>query len=293
MTDKKPDIDEFNFDEKTEKNNVLDQSMTASRTINKQNPVAIGLTGVFFVVLLYYFFAGSSKNDAPSSDTIVKEMQASGAPAVVEEQPLDVPEPLPRNVMAQQSALPSAAQTKQQPEHAADNAMHQETALSVQKIEKMLQHLYERQADISEQISHYTASNHKNLKKSHTDLSALIAEVSKDLTELRNQQSQMAKTMGDLSHKIADSNEAMKNIEQIMRLHIQEFQVSEHDLTQAMPPAKYSLHAVIPGRAWLKDGNRIFAVTQGQEIDSYGHVVSIDARQGVVVTSSGQILRYS
>jgi outer membrane murein-binding lipoprotein Lpp len=53
-----------------------------------------------------------------------------------------------------------------------------------------------------------------------------------------------------------------------------------------------SVHAIIPGRAWLKsrDGTTI-TVTEGDSLDRYGKVLVIDASNGVVITSSGVTLR--
>ena len=53
-----------------------------------------------------------------------------------------------------------------------------------------------------------------------------------------------------------------------------------------------SVHAIIPGRAWLKskDGSTI-TVTEGDSLERYGKVLVIDASNGVVITSSGVTLR--
>ena len=56
--------------------------------------------------------------------------------------------------------------------------------------------------------------------------------------------------------------------------------------------ATMSVHAIIPGRAWLKskDGSTL-TVTEGDTLDRYGKVLVIDASNGVVITSSGVTLR--
>lgn len=50
----------------------------------------------------------------------------------------------------------------------------------------------------------------------------------------------------------------------------------------------YTVHAIIPGRAWLKapDG-QILTVTEGDKLGDYGKVLVIDAGSGMVLTSSG------
>jgi len=51
---------------------------------------------------------------------------------------------------------------------------------------------------------------------------------------------------------------------------------------------EYVVHAVIPGRAWLKSRKgHIVTVTEGDTIGNYGKILVIDAASGVVLTSSG------
>lgn len=51
----------------------------------------------------------------------------------------------------------------------------------------------------------------------------------------------------------------------------------------------YVVHAIIPGRAWLKSNNngQITTVTEGDTLGDYGKVLVIDAASGMVLTSSG------
>jgi len=53
-----------------------------------------------------------------------------------------------------------------------------------------------------------------------------------------------------------------------------------------MPP--YVVHAIIPGRAWLKgpDG-QILTITEGDTLGDFGKVLVIDAASGMVLTQSG------
>ena len=56
--------------------------------------------------------------------------------------------------------------------------------------------------------------------------------------------------------------------------------------------AEYMVHAVIPGRAWLKTSKgQIITVTEGETVGNYGKVLVIDAANGVVLTNSGITFR--
>ena len=55
---------------------------------------------------------------------------------------------------------------------------------------------------------------------------------------------------------------------------------------------EYIVHAVIPGRAWLKSSKgQIITVTEGETLGNYGKILVIDATNGVVLTSSGIAFR--
>lgn len=55
---------------------------------------------------------------------------------------------------------------------------------------------------------------------------------------------------------------------------------------------EYVVHAVIPGRAWLKSSQgQIVTVSEGDTIQDYGKILVIDAANGVVLTSSGIAFR--
>ncbi len=54
----------------------------------------------------------------------------------------------------------------------------------------------------------------------------------------------------------------------------------------------YNVHAIIPGRAWLKSSSgQIITVTEGDKVGDFGTVAVIDSANGLVRTSSGIIFR--
>lgn len=59
-----------------------------------------------------------------------------------------------------------------------------------------------------------------------------------------------------------------------------------------MNEPEFIVHAVIPGRAWLKScKGQIITLTEGEVIGNYGKVLVIDAANGAVLTSSGVTFR--
>lgn len=68
--------------------------------------------------------------------------------------------------------------------------------------------------------------------------------------------------------------------------------VAVEKATRAHRKPNLVIHAIIPGRVWLKapDGST-FTVTTGENIPGYGKAMVIDAPSASVVTSSGVVLR--
>ena len=65
---------------------------------------------------------------------------------------------------------------------------------------------------------------------------------------------------------------------------------SEQDLFSNTP--EYVVHAVIPGRAWLKSSSgQIITVAEGDSFGDYGKIALIDAANNLVRTSSGVVFR--
>ena len=59
---------------------------------------------------------------------------------------------------------------------------------------------------------------------------------------------------------------------------------------KAQSAQKLSLHAIVPGRAWLTDSNgKTISVSIGSELPYYGKVTKIDSSAGKVYMSSGYV----
>jgi len=64
------------------------------------------------------------------------------------------------------------------------------------------------------------------------------------------------------------------------------------DAKVSIEEPEFMVHAVIPGRAWLKSAKgQIVTVAEGDLIGNYGKILVIDAANGVVLTTSGVTFR--
>lgn len=58
-------------------------------------------------------------------------------------------------------------------------------------------------------------------------------------------------------------------------------------------PIHYFLKAVVPGRAWIQNSDGVAqTIRVGDNLPQYGVVISVDAEQGMVLTSSGKVIGY-
>lgn len=124
-----------------------------------------------------------------------------------------------------------------------------------------------------------------------------------EMDSLNNQLSGINSNVNELTAKIAQLNQmitilATKVEKQssdiaILTVRTKPKQVKRIVIKRPSRPIYY-IQAVIPGRAWLIAGNgSTITVREGTQIAGYGVVKLIDSKQGRVITSSGQIIRFS
>lgn len=122
----------------------------------------------------------------------------------------------------------------------------------------------------------------------------------------RDQLTQVSRSLNELLTQITALNQQIAALrltvdaqaQEITRLTIRT-PVARKTSTPSRPHAavarvKYYLQAVIPGRAWLIGSNGVtLTVREGTSVSGYGIVKLIDPRQGRVLMSSGQVIRFS
>ena len=140
-------------------------------------------------------------------------------------------------------------------------------------------------------------------------LDAYSREVSDNLNKLNDTISTMderllalAKTTSTLSKDVGTVKNEVGQVKAVLRedgLDINPSTLSkgkpgksEKEGAIVLAEPEYTVHAVVPGRAWLKSSKgQIVTVAEGDSIAHYGKVLVIDAANGVVLTSSGVAFR--
>lgn len=140
-----------------------------------------------------------------------------------------------------------------------------------------LSSLEQTQSDLQAQTTALTTQ----LSEINTNLTAMMD----NLKSLSGQVSQLSNAVQEQAIHVADLNERLKKRTKMNISHAQ---------SSSIPPVKYFLQAVIPGRAWLINTNGdTLTVREGTKIANYGVIRYIDAKRGRVLTSSGQMITFS
>lgn len=153
--------------------------------------------------------------------------------------------------------------------------------------------------------------------KMQAQLHHTVESMTQEITENVNRIKQLEDKLGEMTKLLAKVNQNIGAIDARM-LGITESVdsltrdvsnvkkvIADEDLDLAGPanksepktqltykPPGYSIHAIIPGRAWLKSSSgQIITVAEGDAVGDYGTVAVIDAANNVVRTSSGVSFR--
>lgn len=135
------------------------------------------------------------------------------------------------------------------------------------------------------------------LEFSQQSMRADVSSVSDKLGGISNNLNAIVAKMSELNGIIANLNtkvdEQSREIEQLT-IRREEAKKASHFVPKAIHYPKYHIQAVIPGRAWLIATNgATLTVREGTVVAGYGMVRLIDPNQGRVMTSSGQVIRFS
>lgn len=124
-------------------------------------------------------------------------------------------------------------------------------------------------------------------------LSNANALMDQRLSSLNHTTAALSKDVGGVRNEVSHVRETLKD-EGLDRPPVLRTQQNQMDAQQSvsMDNPEYTVHAVIPGRAWLKSTKgSIITVAEGDSLGNYGKVLVIDAAHGLVLTSSGITFR--
>lgn len=145
----------------------------------------------------------------------------------------------------------------------------------------------------------------KRIEKGEKDQAQKIAQLESTVGEMAMALKNMGKGVSQTSQNVSVVAEMIRGFQKDIKglksdLHTQikatemakKKKMQGHTQPEIFTSPKMVVHAIIPGRAWIKtqDGH-VMTITEGDNLDTYGKVLVIDASTGVVITSSGVTLR--
>lgn len=128
----------------------------------------------------------------------------------------------------------------------------------------------------------------RDLSQTLTKLNQTIKAMDQRLSTLTNTTTTLSKEMGSVRNQVSQAKQMVEDEE----LDLGDPLMRRKAKCAVQEEQEYVVHAVIPGRAWLKSGRgQIITVTEGEVIGNYGKILVIDAANSVVLTSSGITFR--
>ena len=150
--------------------------------------------------------------------------------------------------------------------------------------------------NIDERIGKHLSDLEQGLQMTSADFltsNSQIAELNTSVTQMKAKVEELNRVVAQLSAKIEAQEADRLKPRVIVQPRPRTRPASSYRRTSE-PRARYFIQAVIPGRAWLVATNgSTLTVREGTVIPGYGMVKLIDPRQGRVLTSSGQVIRFS
>lgn len=216
----------------------------------------IAIVTLIILIFLYNFIMGiiASKQNIVSSSSVDKQKKEIVATTL-------------SRVSASQSIQPTMPIV---PESHAETAINDDIKKKLTTVEQNQYNLKSEVVSISSQTS---------------GLNANFRTLTENINNLTQQVEKLSATVEQQSHLIA----TMRHKEQI-RAQKKVKKVAVLPQTYL----KYNIQAVIPGRAWIvAENGSTLTVRQGSVIAGYGTVNRIDAIQGRISTSSGQVITFS
>lgn len=143
--------------------------------------------------------------------------------------------------------------------------------------------------DLKEKVS-VIEQTQLTVKTEISTISEQVGTVNNNINNLNTQIAQLNQVIRTLSDQVNKQSEEIK----ILMVHARPVTPTIIRPRIMIPRVIYYIQAVIPGRAWLIGSNgSTLTVREGTKIAGYGTVKLIDSIQGRVLTSSGQVIRFS
>lgn len=287
MSDKEEEFndeeDDFEFDPNQEFEEVEASTAPRSQLSQKQLMIAAGV-GVFGLYILYSVFFGGSP-DTPPPEPV--------AEAVVEEKQFEVAKPEVNEAL-------SPEENKKEEDlsfdelasffPAGETPKEEETKVNIESLQNTLLNNNQDNTKVEEGLTTLSERLDNNVTQLD-NLEATINGVADSLVSLTDSLEKMDKRISNLSDRMGSVSSELKKIKQEVGEDIEEVStlgLQDEKQTLVYNGPEYVVHAILPGRAWLKSSKgQIVTVSEGDVLGDYGKILVVDSKDGIVLTSSG------
>jgi intracellular multiplication protein IcmG len=147
-------------------------------------------------------------------------------------------------------------------------------------------------ADLKQKVSAIEQSQ-QTVKAEVTSVGEQVGTVNTNVNNLNTQIAKLNQVIENLSIQVSKQSQEIN----VLRTCTQPKPVKKviyHHVRRIHKRMVYYIQAVIPGRAWLIGSNgSTLTVREGTKVAGYGVVKLIDSMQGRILTSSGQVIKFS
>lgn len=146
------------------------------------------------------------------------------------------------------------------------------------------------------QVDPEMANKVSAIEMSQQTLRSELSAVSDQVTVINNNINNLNTQIANLNQVISTLSNQMAKQSEVISVLIARTQPKKVKTAVRYVPQRvvYNIQAVIPGRAWLIGSNgSTITVREGTKVAGYGVIKLIDSIQGRVLTSSGQVIRFS
>tara|TARA_Y200000002_G_C22688659_1_gene667128 strand:+ start:9996 stop:10736 length:741 start_codon:yes stop_codon:yes gene_type:complete len=121
-----------------------------------------------------------------------------------------------------------------------------------------------------------------------------------DIESVVSKNNQLSNSVRELTADVAQLHNDLRNTQATIAVLINRLEQMDKPKPKPVPKKviiqrHFSIRAIVDGRAWIRD-NKDHTVTMsisvGDEIPTYGRVVSIHSLEGIVQTSSGRVIQF-
>ncbi|STX50635.1 protein IcmG (DotF) [Legionella busanensis] len=300
MVDKIQDNDEYEFvdydtistDPMGQDDEVVERT-TRVRSAGGGHVIRNAIIAIVLILLalVVYRFISSFTKKTTSSDASIPTITTPTDQSSTSTTNTATTNAIPADTSAPIAALPTGDMQTQQPQSPESTPVQTTTSSSTTTTPTTVT-VSTPSPDVSQLDQKISAIdiNQQGMRADINTLNNQLSGISSNISNLNVKIENLAQTINTLSATIE------KQVSQITALSVVKKAPKVRKVVRRVivPRRVYYIQAVIPGRAWLIASNgSTLTVREGTNIPGYGVVKLIDPNQGRVLTSSGQVIRFS